>query len=336
MANGLELLNRTRAGDVSALARLCRLLEEGRAEEPVVDALNGPRLEPIAVGVTGSPGAGKSTLVSRLVSAYRAQGARVVVLAVDPTSPFSGGALLGDRIRMLEHSEDPEVFIRSMATRGAVGGLAAGISDCIGAGAEWGAGVVLVETVGVGQVEFDVMDLCDTTLLVLAPEMGDGIQAAKAGILEVADILAVNKADLPGAAATLADLQGMLAMGSLGSPSARGHLAHGAGAPSTRPKQDSVEWEVALHRVVANSGEGVDELLGAIARHRSWLATPSGAERRVQRRARAIRRRLLGALVADLERRHDAELTAWADQVVSGSHALSMALKSLLPDAPEG
>lgn len=215
-------LTALRAGDRRVLARVCRVLEDGEQRAPLRRQLRAVAGNPWVIGVTGSPGAGKSSLVSALTAGLRRQQRRVAVLAVDPSSPFSGGALLGDRIRMQEHFADPEVFIRSLATRGALGGLSRSVGDLLLAVAAWRADVVLVETVGVGQDELDVMHWADTTVVVLAPGMGDDVQATKAGILEIADVFVVNKSDLPGADACVADLRAMLAIAN--PPAASGAL----------------------------------------------------------------------------------------------------------------
>ena len=195
--------------------------------------------------------------------AYRAEGRRVGVLAVDPSSPFTGGAILGDRVRMQDHATDPGVYIRSMSSRGHLGGLAAATPQAVrvleGAGCE----VVLVETVGVGQAEVEVASLADTTLVLLAPGMGDAIQAVKAGILEVADVFVVNKADRDGADATYRDIQGMIALGERG------------------PGQ----WRPQVVRAVASRGEGIDDVIAAIAKHRAWLAEHGELLRRREHRA---------------------------------------------------
>src|SRR5690349_18874511 len=229
-----QLCARLLAGDVPAVARACRIVDErwpGHLE--LLQALYPHTARAWLVGVTGSPGVGKSTLVSRLIEHFRAKGQRVGVVAVDPTSPFSGGAILGDRIRMQQHFADPEVFIRSLATRGALGGLSRSAADVVRAADAWGAHVVLVETVGVGQDELEVTRTVDTTLVVMAPGMGDDVQAIKVGILECADVFAVNKSDREGADATVRDLELMIALGHASSSapqkSARGHFgAHAA------------------------------------------------------------------------------------------------------------
>ncbi|EFF93121.1 LAO/AO transport system ATPase [Streptomyces sp. e14] len=202
------------------------------------------------VGLTGSPGVGKSTSTSALVTAYRKQGKRVGVLAVDPSSPFSGGALLGDRVRMSDHASDPGVYIRSMATRGHLGGLAWAAPQAIRVLDAAGCDVILVETVGVGQSEVEIASQADTSVVLLAPGMGDGIQAAKAGILEIGDVYVVNKADRDGADATARELNHMLGLGE----------ARGPG-----------DWRPPIVKTVAARAEGVDEVVEALEKHRAWM-----------------------------------------------------------------
>ena len=201
-----RLLAAAREGSLRATGRLLSMVENGSRDE--VLALLGSVATPRVLGVTGPPGAGKSTTVAALVGTYRAQGARVAVLAVDPSSPYSGGALLGDRIRMSAHVGDPGVLIRSVATRGHIGGLAAVVPAAIRLLADLGYDRIVVETVGVGQSEIEVAAVADPTVVILNPGAGDAIQAAKAGLLEVADILVVNKADRPGADRTVRELRG--------------------------------------------------------------------------------------------------------------------------------
>ena len=200
------------------------------------------------IGLTGAPGVGKSTMTSALIAAYRAQGLRVAVLAVDPSSPFSGGAVLGDRVRMQTHATDPDVFIRSMATRGHLGGLAAAAPQALRVLDACGFDVVLLETVGVGQSEVEVVGQADTVLVLLAPGMGDGVQVAKAGILEIADVFVINKADRDGVSATTRDLRGMLALN--------------AGGEEV--------WVPPIVRTVATTGEGIDDVVSAVRSHREW------------------------------------------------------------------
>src|SRR5688572_32405566 len=219
------------SGDTRAAARACRWVDDAwPGQDALLAALYPSTQGAWFIGVTGSPGVGKSTLTSRLVQHFRAQGGRVAVVAVDPTSPFSGGAILGDRIRMQTHWADADVFVRSLATRGAHGGLSRSAADVARVLAAWGARVVIIETVGVGQDELDVMRVADTTLVIQAPGGGDDVQAAKAGLLECADVFAVNKADLPGAEGVAENLRAMLALGAITgsatwSPLSRGHSA---------------------------------------------------------------------------------------------------------------
>jgi LAO/AO transport system kinase len=265
------------AGDRSALARLLTLVENGG--DVARDALAAlPSRDPrraATVGITGAPGAGKSTLTDRLVSALRATGATVGVLAVDPSSPFSGGAILGDRIRMAGHETDPGVFVRSMATRGHLGGLARSTPQAVrvleATGFDW----VLVETVGVGQVEIEVAGAADTTIVVLTPGTGDGVQATKAGLMEIADVFAVNKADRDGVAATLRDVRAVLT------------LAEGRG------------WTPPVVETVASAGQGTEELLAAVLAHREHLSKSGEmTTRRARRAADEVRALVVEAALA--------------------------------------
>lgn len=271
----LDLVARARRGEHRAVARLIALGESGGA-----GAVGGALAAALApylgrahvVGLTGPPGVGKSTVTSVLVTALRGRGRRVGVLAVDPSSPFSGGALLGDRVRMGEHATDDGVFIRSMASRGHLGGLARSTPHALRVLDAAGCDVVLVETVGVGQSEVEVAALADTTVVVLAPGLGDGVQAAKAGILEVADVLAVNKADRPGAPRTVRELEHGLAL-SAGTAGTGTGAAAGGG------------WTCPVVSTVAVRAGGVDALLAALDAHRGWLDRTG--ERGRRRRARA-------------------------------------------------
>jgi LAO/AO transport system kinase len=263
-----RLVADAREGVPRAVGRLISLVEDGSPRLRELAAALAPHTgRARVVGLTGSPGVGKSTTTSALVTALRADGRRVGVLAVDPSSPFSGGALLGDRVRMGEHATDPGVFIRSMATRGHLGGLAAATPQALRVLDAAGCDVVLVETVGVGQSEVEVVALADTTVVLLAPGMGDGVQAAKAGILEVADVFAVNKADRDGADATVRELQHMMSLN-----------RREVGGPSWRPP---------VVRTVASAGTGIDDLVAALDDHRAWMADHDRLGEGPRRRARA-------------------------------------------------
>jgi LAO/AO transport system kinase len=298
-----DLVARARRGEHRAVARLISLVETdtagGRALlREVAAALTPHAGRAHVVGLTGAPGVGKSTSTSALVTALRRRGRRVGVLAVDPSSPFSGGALLGDRVRMGEHATDDGVFIRSMASRGHLGGLAWSTPQALRVLDAAGCDVVLVETVGVGQSEVAVVALADTTVVLLAPGMGDGVQAAKAGILEVADVLVVNKADRQGAARTVRDLEQAIAMS-----------ADGAAG-----------WKRPVVSTVAVRDEGVDDLVTALDAHRAWLDESGDRARR--RRARAAAE--IEAIAVEQVRRSFGDplgaraLPALADRVVAG------------------
>lgn len=262
-----DLVGRARDGDPRSVGRLISMVEDASPRlREVAAALTPFTGRAQVVGLTGSPGVGKSTSTSVLIGALRKQGKRVGVLAVDPSSPFSGGALLGDRVRMQEHTTDNGVFIRSMATRGHLGGLSWATPQALRVLDAAGCDVVLIETVGVGQSEIEIVSLADTTVVLLAPGMGDGIQAAKAGILEVADLFVVNKADRDGADQTVRELRYMLSLGE-------------------RKGYDESSWKTPIVKTVAARGEGVDELVAALDEHRRWLERSGEHDRR--RRARA-------------------------------------------------
>ncbi|MGI5340091.1 methylmalonyl Co-A mutase-associated GTPase MeaB [Streptomyces sp. CA-181903] len=301
MADVTALVEQARAGGPRAVARLISLVEGASPQLREVMAA----LAPLAggayvVGLTGSPGVGKSTSTSALVSAYRRRGKRVGVLAVDPSSPFSGGALLGDRVRMSEHASDPGVYIRSMATRGHLGGLSWAAPQAIRVLDAAGCDVVLVETVGVGQSEVDIASEADTTVVLLAPGMGDGIQAAKAGILEIGDVYVVNKADRDGADATARELNHMLGLGEARKPG---------------------DWRPPIVKTVAARGEGTDEVVEALEKHRAWMEENGVlAERRAARVAHEIERIAVTALrsrIGDLSGGRDVGVLA--ARVLDGS-----------------
>jgi LAO/AO transport system kinase len=308
-----ELAKEVMAGSVRAAARACRMVDD---EQPGhIDLLK--ELFPATgkawiVGVTGNPGSGKSTLVDRLIELFRARDAKVAVVAVDPTSPFSGGAILGDRIRMQRHEGDPNVFIRSLATRGALGGLSRSARDVVRVLDAWGADVVMVETVGVGQDELEVTRSAHTTLVVMAPGMGDDVQASKAGILECADVFAVNKADHEGADTTVRDLELMIALGGetvFGGSHSGGHGAGKLDRGQAIVVQGEGKWVPPIQKCVATKKEGVADLLAKLDQHRVWLdSTEAGRARREERLlmeltgmlSDAVAREVLGTLASEV------------------------------------
>ena len=299
-----ELVDRAREGQPRAVARLISYVEDASPLMRDVTAALAPYAgRAHVVGLTGAPGVGKSTTTSALVTEYRARGLRVGVLAVDPSSPFSGGALLGDRVRMQDHATDPGVFIRSMASRGHLGGLAWATPQAIRVLDAAGCGVVLVETVGVGQSEVEVAGAADTTVVLLAPGMGDGVQAAKAGILEIGDLFVVNKADRDGAESTMRELRHMITLGS-------GPRAGSADDP----------WKPPVLRTVASRREGIVEVVAALDEHRAWLERTGALIRRRRARAEgeieAIAFGMLRSRIGDL--RGDARLETLAARVVDG------------------
>ncbi len=261
-------------GNMRALARACRLIDERDSHAfELLKRIFTHEGRAYVIGVTGTPGAGKSTLVDGLIRLYREQGKRVAVLAVDPTSPYTGGAILGDRIRMQQHFTDEGVFIRSIATRGHLGGLSRSTGDVLHVLRASTFDVVLLETVGVGQDELEVTQLADTTLVVMAPGLGDDIQAIKAGILEVADVFAVNKSDRVGADATVQDLQQMLALRRVPSPVSKtqGHTA--VSTLRAAPEAEDGEWLPPILKTVAHRQEGLADLVDAFSKHRAFLTT---------------------------------------------------------------
>ncbi len=269
----MDLVNAVRAGDRRALARMLTIVENEReGMNTALKALYPHTGHAWVIGLTGAPGTGKSSLVTELAKAYRANGETVAILAVDPTSPFTGGAILGDRIRMRELSGDKGVFIRSMATRGSLGGLARATRDAIRVLDAAGFDRILVETVGAGQSEVDIVRAAYTTVVIEAPGLGDDVQAIKAGILEIADVLVVNKADRPGVDSTVRGLRTML---ELGHPASRENMVshHGQHMVVEAPTSHHDNfWLPPVIRTVAIEGLGVDELVTAIEAHRKYLS----------------------------------------------------------------
>ncbi|MDE3032086.1 MAG: methylmalonyl Co-A mutase-associated GTPase MeaB [Acidobacteriota bacterium] len=295
MDTARQILEPLRHGNPRAVARAISWMENGHPEARALMAALWPHLgRALVVGLTGSPGAGKSTLTDQLARALRAEGQRVGILAVDPTSPFSGGAILGDRIRMQRIAADPGIFIRSMATRGALGGLARATQDAIDLLDAAGFDTVIVETVGVGQDEVDVVSCVHTCCVVLVPGMGDEIQAIKAGIMEVADLFVINKADREGVDQVEREIEAMKALA---------------------PVRD---WDPPVLRTVAAQGEGVPALLEAIRTHGAWLRAHGGLARKARERARL---RFESLLAEEALRR--AKARAGADRVEAAVQAIA-------------
>lgn len=259
--DSIELLEKARAANRVALAKLLSVVERGGLEaRELTKATFGLAGEAFLLGITGAPGAGKSTLVDGLISQVRSRSMEVGVLAIDPTSPFSGGAILGDRVRMQDHSSDEGVYIRSMATRGHLGGLSLAVPDAVRVLGAVGFPFVVIETVGVGQVEIEIVESADTTVVVLTPGWGDSVQANKAGLMEIADVFVINKADRPGVRETRRDIEMMLEM-----------------SPDSG-------WVAPIVETVASSGTGVDAVFEAVLTHRDYLeSTGLGQAKREMR-----------------------------------------------------
>jgi LAO/AO transport system kinase len=297
-----DLVSRMLDGDRLALARLITRVENRSPEVPaIMQAIHERTGRAYVLGITGPPGAGKSTLVDRITSLLRAEQQPVGVIAVDPSSPFTGGAVLGDRIRMQTHTLDPDVFIRSMATRGSLGGLARATGDVIKVMDAFGFPWILIETVGVGQTELDIIRQADTTVVALVPESGDSVQAMKAGLMEVADVFVVNKADRDGAHALMAELKFSVHLHYTGSAQAR-----------------DVDWEVPVLATQAVNDVGMDTLLRQIRRHRTVLEQAGALEKRRQARRRA-----------DLEALLVEEYTAQVTALVQQDPALARTLDAV-------
>jgi LAO/AO transport system kinase len=334
MTKDNDIVQRLLAGDRRALARLISRVEnDGRQAVEALTALYPHTGQAHIVGVTGAPGTGKSTLVNELAKAYRASDVRVGIVAVDPTSPFSGGALLGDRIRMRDLSGDPGVFIRSMATRGNLGGLARATADVVKVLDAAGYQTIRVETVGAGQSEVEIARTAHTTLVVEAPGLGDDVQAIKAGVLEIADVLVVNKADREGAEHTRRALQMMLDLGTNQSVRHHGRTMTVESAVSASSQEQT--WRPVICSTVAVSGQGVPELMQAIADHRRYLQHSGGWTERERVRAAAELDRLLRDQLVNhvLTRIGNSQLEAAVDRIAARELDAHAAANKLLVEA---
>jgi len=332
-----DLVQRTLSGERLAIARVISIVEAGGDEaRQALAALYPHTGRAHMVGVTGSPGAGKSTLVNEMAKVYRRQGVNVGIIAVDPTSPFSGGAILGDRIRMRDVATDAGIFIRSMATRGSLGGLARATTDVVHVLDAAGYAVILVETVGAGQNEVDIARMAHTTVVAEMPSAGDDIQAIKAGILEIADILVVNKADLPGADNAVAALRAMLDLNGEHSEWHHGRLERIEGVSSNAV--GTVSWRIPVLKTVATRGTGVEELVSDVQAHRAYLRASGLLQRRERERAEDGLRRILRYALLErlLERIAEQGLQRTVERVVAREVDPYSAAESLIAEAGIG
>lgn len=292
------LTERFKKGDPRALARTITLLEAGGEFPEELQLL--PRKATV-IGITGSPGSGKSTLTDQIIQAYREQGLKVAVIAVDPSSPFTGGAILGDRIRMGRHALDEGVFIRSLASRGALGGVSSKTLQVLSALEAFGFDVILIETVGVGQSEVDIASIADHTVLVLTPNQGDAVQAFKAGVMEIADVFVVNKSDLPGADRVVRELHATLTLGAM------------------------LDWMPPAVKTSAQKGQGIPELLDALRGHREHLGEQGLKQRRLNRLKFELR-----ILLEDWAHRKLRDAESQLPEVLSGKRSLQALFKGLI------
>lgn len=350
-----DLVEQLLAGNRRALARVISRVEDAAPEAPALLSALYPRTgRAHVIGVTGAPGTGKSTLVNALARVYRSQGRTVGVVAVDPTSPFSGGALLGDRVRMRDLAGDPGIFIRSMATRGSLGGLARATSDVISTLDAAGFERILVETVGVGQAEVDIAGAAHTTIVVEAPGLGDEVQAIKAGVLEIADVFAVNKADRDGADRTVLALQMLQGLAPAATRHHRAAMAEaarptgaveapavsgqGTGRPDRLPAagpQPDGGWQPPIVKTIAPSGTGVEALVGWVEAHADYLRATGGWTARETRRAASeleqiLRDRMLTLLYARLPAERLAQATTAIAQRKIAPHVAAEQLLAYL------
>ena len=309
-------------GEHRALARVISKIEDRQAGyRSLVSRLHDHTGDADIIGVTGSPGAGKSTLVDKLAATYREQGLTVGVIAIDPSSPFTGGAVLGDRIRMASNIGDMDVFFRSMSARGRLGGLSTATTDAVKALDAFGKDKIIIETVGAGQNEIDVVKTADTVMVLVPPGSGDDVQMLKAGILEIGDVFVVNKADLDGADRTVQELREMLEYRDGGVPGTAGH--HGPTDVGEQDQDDDAEeetWSPPIVETVAPNGEGVDELLGVLSDHQSYLDRSGQREHVTRTRYASEIRTLVREDVNDLvaaEIKQQGGMDSFVDGVVS-------------------
>jgi LAO/AO transport system kinase len=332
------LIEGIRRANTRSLARACRLIDERDPRAPeLLKRIFSHEGHAYVIGITGTPGAGKSTLVDGLIRLYRDQGKRVAVLAIDPTSPYSGGAILGDRIRMQQHFTDAGVFIRSIATRGHLGGLSRSTGDVLHVLHAARFDVAILETVGVGQDELEVTQLADTTLVVMAPGLGDDIQAIKAGILEVADVFAVNKSDRAGADATAQDLQQMLSLRRV--PAGVGKMQGHTAVSTLRkgPEAAAGEWVPPIIKTIAHRKEGLPELIEAFAKHREFLTTTeAGREIQANRRMAELRAILVQALIDEVDARFADRVSAKLEEILEGRADPYTCAEALVREAIQG